>query len=270
MNNVSKIIKYIAIAFAIFLIAGIATSIITVMATFYGISSLIDTANNSVEVESFTKEYENIYDIEIDVSSINLEIVSIDEADTNMLKILGTDIPTEYKFEQENGILKIKGKKIKQNSKLVMYVPATFKDLDIDIGAGNILIDNITIQKFNLDTGATNTNIKQLTVSSDADIDAGAGDITIENSNITNLDMDSGVGKLEYTGYLTGINNIDCGVGNLELNLQGTESIYKITAQKGVGDLKINGNKLGGTQTVGSGTNIVNISGGVGSLDINY
>ena len=211
MNNVQKVIKYIALTLAIVLIVGIITGILTIVGTIFGVSTLIDMANNNVEVESFTKEYANIQSIEIDVSATNLEIMPADETNANILRIQGVDIPTEYKFEVDNKMLKINGKKVKSNSKLILYVPNTVNELDIDIGAGNIQIDNLNIQELSLDTGATTADINNLNVTKNANIDAGAGDIAIEDSNISNLDIDAGVGNLEYTGYLNGINDIDCG-----------------------------------------------------------
>lgn len=270
MNNVQKVIKYIAITLAVVLIVGIITGILTIVGTIFGISTLIDMTNNNIAVHNFTKEYENIHSIEIDISSIDLELITTAETNVNNLKIEGLDIPTEYKFEENNGVLKVKGKSVKSNSKLVMYVPNMLNDLDIDIGAGNIQIDNINTQEFSLGTGATNANINNLEVSRNADIDAGTGNITIKDANISNLDVDAGIGKLEYTGYLNGFNDINCGIGKVELNLQGKESSYRITAEKGIGEVKINGNKVSGTQTLGNGSNIIKVSGGIGSLDIRY
>lgn len=270
MNNAQKVIKYVAIAVAVCLTVSIITGILTAVGAIFGVSALIDVANGTMETMDYTKEYTNISNLEIDVSAINLEILPSADTSSNVLKVIGTEIPTDYKFEQENNKLEIKGKKVSSNAKLVIYLPTTVGDLDIDVGAGDIQIKDISVQELALNTGATETNIQNLTVMSSAEIDAGTGEIVIDNSNITNLDIDAGVGNLEYTGYLQGTSDIDCGVGNVELNLKGTETMYKITAEKGIGELKINGNKLSGTQTVGSGTNIVELSGGIGSLAITY
>ena len=270
MNNVQKVIKYVAIVIAVCLTVSIITGVLTTVGAIFGISTLIDIANGEVETSSYTKEYSNIQNIVIDVSAIDLEIIPIDEINTGILKIQATDIPTDYKFVKENGKLEIKGKKVATNAKLVMCVPANVNNLHVDVGAGKIQIKDVSIMEFNLDTGATDTNIQNLTITSKAEIDAGTGEIIINNSNISNLDIDAGVGNLEYNGCLNGISDIDCGVGNVEFNLEGTEDLYKITAEKGIGELKINGNKLSGTQTVGNGTNIVKISGGIGSIAITY
>jgi len=221
--------------------------------------------NNNVETMDYTKEYTNIHSIDVDVASVELEIQLSDK-----LKIEGTDIPSDYKFEEQNGVLKIKNKKVSQNSKLVMYIPSNIQKLDIDIGAGKIQMQDIMVNRLNLDTGAAIANIENVIVLSAAEIDAGIGEIKIQNSDISNLDMDAGVGNVKYDGYLRETSKIDCGVGNIDINLKGTGEIYKIIAERGVGELKINGNKLSGTQTIGNGSNILKISGGIGSLSVTY
>ena len=270
MNKAQKVLKYVAIAIAVCLTASIITGIVTAIGAIFGVSTLIDVANGVTETIDYTKEYTNISNLEIDVSAINLEIVSGGDINSNVLKVIGTEIPTDYKFEEQGNNLKIKGKKVSSNAKLVIYIPTNASNLDIDVGAGNIQIKDVSVHQLDLDTGATETNIQNITVMSKAEIDAGTGEIVIKNSDITNLDIDAGVGNLEYTGYLQGTSDIECGVGNIELNLEGTESMYKITAEKGIGEIKINGDKLSGTQIVGNGTNVVKLSGGIGNLSITY
>lgn len=265
MNNAQKVIKYVAIVFAIGLIVSIVSSILTGVFAFLGISAVIDVATNNVEVMDYVQEYININSIDMDISTVNLEIIP---ADT--LKVEATGIPVDYKFEQENGELKIKNKKVSQNAKLVLYIPRDVNKLDLDIGAGKIEMEDITVQELSLDTGAATTAIKGLKVLSKLDIDAGVGDISIKESDVSNLDMDAGVGNIEYNGYLRGKSSVDCGIGNVDMNLEGTEEMYNIIAERGIGELKINGIKLSGSQILGTGKNILKLSGGIGSLAVTY
>ena len=252
-------------AIAVFLAVGIIASILTGIFAIFGISSLIDVLNNNVETMNYTKEYQSINSIIIDIAAAEMDIRSAE-----VLKIEGTNIPVDYKFKEDDGVLKISNKKVSQDSKLVIYIPNNMNKLQLDIGAGKIQMEDIRIKQLDLDTGAANTEITNLIVTSDLDIDMGVGDILIENSDVTNLDLDAGVGSVEYDGYLRGTNNINCGVGNLDINLQGTQTMYKIMAERGIGELKINGTRLSGNQTIGEGSNVIKISGGIGSLSITY
>lgn len=265
MNEAHKVIKYVSIAVAIFLAFWIISGIVTGVFAILGISSIIDFANNNIETINYTKEYIGIDSIELDIAAIELEIQNSD-----VLKIEGTDIPSDYTFDTQDRTLKIKNKKVAQNSKLVIYIPSDVVKLDIDIGAGKIEMENVKIDKLSLDTGAATAKMKDLTVISQADIDTGIGEIFIENADISNLDLDAGIGNVEYSGYLRGANDVDCGVGSVNINLTGTEAMYKIIAERGIGELNINGNSLSGTQTIGEGSNILKLSGGIGSLNIAY
>lgn len=265
MNNAQKVIKYVAIVFAISLIASIFASILTGVFALLGVDTVIDVISDSVEVMDYAKEYSNVYSIQLDISTADLEIIPADK-----LKIEGTSIPTDYEFKEENGKLKIKNKKAAKNSKLVIYLSTEVKELDIDVGAGKIQMEDLTIQEVSLYTGAATANITKLTVTSKMDIDAGVGDIVITEADISNLNIDAGVGNVQYIGFLRGVSKVNCGIGNMELSLYKTEEMYKITAEKGVGELKVNDVKLSGIQTLGNGSNIIKLSGGIGNLNVTY
>lgn len=265
MNRAQRIIKYAAIALAISLIISIVTGILTVVFTALGISYIVEIGENSIETMNVSQEYVNIHEIDLEVAASSIEIIKADS-----LKVEGTNIPKDYDFTEKNGKLEIKGKKIKSGAKIVIYMPSEINSLDIEVGAGNITIKDITLQEIRLDTGAAKTDITGLIVTTKADINTGVGETNIIDSDITNLDMDTGIGSVELNGYLKGASDIDCGVGNLDIDLLGTEAFYRIIAERGIGNLVINGTKVSGEQNIGTGNNILKISGGIGNLDISY
>ena len=77
-----------------------------------------------------------------------------------------------------------------------------------------------------------------------------------------------GVGELDLSAKLSGNSDIDAGVGRLNLNLIGND--YKIKVDKGIGSASINGNDIKDDTYYGEGSNIIDIDGGVGSIDISY
>ena len=54
------------------------------------------------------------------------------------------------------------------------------------------------------------------------------------------------------------------------INLIGTEDNYKIKSEKGLGNVTINNEKIKSNTYYGNGTNQIEISGGIGSISINY
>ncbi|MBR1884343.1 MAG: DUF4097 family beta strand repeat protein [Clostridia bacterium] len=134
----------------------------------------------------------------------------------------------------------------------------------------------ITIPRnFNLNTikmkiGAGDTTINNINVSKSADIEAGAGKITILSGTINNLNLTLGVGNAEITSKLTGISEIEAGVGNLKLTLLGDKEAYSINAEKGLGTVNIYGTKAIESYWFGDGESIVNISGGIGNVEVDF
>ena len=79
-----------------------------------------------------------------------------------------------------------------------------------------------------------------------------------------------GVGKLTLESSITGHNDIDAGIGELNLNLIGSSSDYKIKVNKGIGTSTLNGETIKNDTYYGEGYNIINIDGGIGTISINY
>lgn len=80
--------------------------------------------------------------------------------------------------------------------------------------------------------------------------------------------MDLGIGKTTITSILTGENEIDTGIGKLELNLIGSQNDYTLDISKGIGSISLDGKDLKDEEKVGTGSSLVKIDGGVGSIEI--
>ena len=130
-------------------------------------------------------------------------------------------------------------------------------------------IESINANKFNLDLGAGVTVIDNIIVDS-ADIDSGAGKFIIKFGKINNLDFDMGAGTAEITSIITGNNEINSGVGNLKLNLIDNIENYKIKINKGIGKVEMDNKEVSDNKIVGTGLNFINISGGIGTIAVNF
>lgn len=261
MNGIQKVIKYGAIALAVFIIVNIFSFVI------YLVSSIVDFDDND-EVINFEETYENVNNIKIDASSTRL---NIKQGDT--FKVEASSVNDKFKVKLTNGTLKIeeKSKHLFNNknvSEVTVYVPNVNLDLlDIDAGAGSITIENINTNDFDFDQGAGTITISNSNFIK-ANIDGGAGEFKIISSSINNLDLDAGVGKVEIEATLTGKNKIDCGVGEVNIDLLGNSNDYKIKTNKGLGSININGESKSNDTTYGDGSNIIEIEGGIGSINI--
>lgn len=267
MSRIQKVIKYLAIALAIFLVVSIITSIM------YGIFSLTnifslesDNVTNLTEV----KINNDINSLDIDLSNVNVTIKK-----GNKFKIEANSDNINYRVVENNlYINQIDDNWFnrKVNSDLIIYVDKNFvfDFVFIENGAGKLEIKDLSTKELELDLGAGRVSIDKLTVLKEASIDGGAGEVNISNSSINNLDLDMGVGKVLLSSILTGNSEIDAGIGEVILNLLDKKDNYKINIDKGIGEIIIDGSKVNDESSYGNGLNTIDISGGIGSININF
>lgn len=268
MSQLQKTIKYLAIAFALFLLISIISGIM------YGFSFLGDifvknNQNNTKNLESL--EYDqNVLTLDINVASSN---ISFKKGDAFKVQTNNKYIDS---YQEENKLYLTERKNSmfhhKENNELVVYIPndLIFDKIEIESGAGKMAIEKLSTKQLYLDLGAGKVTINDLTVLEKAKIDGGVGEITIKSSNIHNLDLDMGIGKLFLNSQLRGNNKIDSGVGKMNLLLLGSLSDYSITLNKGLGSSTINHKNMSEDTIYGTGENNLLIDGGIGSIQIDF
>lgn len=267
MSGLQKIIKYLAIAFAVYLIFSIITTLM------YGVSSFGKFFSNDkscvVDNLSNLEINDNALLLDIDVKSSNIKIKRGNDfkAETNSKYINSKqDNNKLYISERDHNYLN------NDNIELVIYIPEDyiFDYVSIDAGAGKVYIEELSTKKLDLDLGAGKLEAKNLLVIDDFELSGGVGDLIINDSNINNLDADLGLGKFEMISKLTGNNKIDSGVGKVDLKLVGILEDYQISLDSGVGRASLGDLKMEDGNTYGSGINKLDINGGLGSIDIGF
>ena len=267
MTTLQKIVKYCAIAFAIFLIVSIIGGAVQAVASF---SRCFDDDDDVLSEMKTTVISEEVRDLEIDLGGAELEIRTGSEfAVKSNHKYLET--------ENQNGCLRIiESRSIfwldEDNVRVILTVPKnfTFKQVRISTGAGVMNIDTLLGENITMELGAGEVSVGCLEASDRAKIDGGAGELTILDGSIHDLDMDLGIGEVIIKSRLTGNSCIDCGAGELELTLFGSAEDYRITPDKGVGEALLDRKKMRDGETYGSGENHVELNGGVGSIKVDF
>lgn len=262
MNGVQKTIKILAIIFAVFLIFNIFRGIMMGLYFFGNVEPNRDT----IREQSFSETYSEVNKIDIETVSSNIKIKSGDE-----FKVTGTNLKNNFSSRIINGTLKIEETKFwfwtnGLGGEITVYVPKKINSLKIDSGAGKVDIENITVEYANIDQGAGRLCIENSKLAS-SKIAGGAGETIVKSSELNNLKLDAGVGKIDLNGKITGNSKIECGIGEININLIGEEKDYYITAERGIGSIKIDGRE----QTVyGSGKNRIKLEGGIGAINVRF
>ena len=272
MTTTQKIIKYLAIAFALFLV-------ISIFSIIFGLSrEIISSINNDKKESELLEEYttisnnvNNIESFKIDISNDDIEIK---EGEKFEVKTNDPDV----KFYHENSKVKIKTDKtfswhLSNSSRgtIIIYLPNEFNisELDLNLGAGKIDIDKISVETLLMDLGAGTMTAKEINVYEKATINGGAGNININSGTINNLNLKLGAGNASIESDLTGSNTLTTGVGKLNLGLSRSKDNYKFDISKGLGNIILNDFDVSEDILIGDGETKIKISGAVGNIIIN-
>ena len=101
-----------------------------------------------------------------------------------------------------------------------------------------------------------------------AGISGGAGRIYIESIKAKEMELSLGVGETSIDSLEVEKIKVSAGIGAVNLHLASPASEYKVKISKGIGDARFNGKVVGNDETFGDGAREVEVSGGIGSIDI--
>lgn len=223
MSIGQKVIKYLAIAFAIALIVGIITTIVRVVSSIpltLKIGKNNNDSNNIIETSS-DFENENVAFLDIDIAYSNLTIRKGES-----LKVESSNKNIQCKQDKQKIEIKERESNWFNNTKkeeLIVYVPENiqFDKVNINTGVGKVNIEILNTKVLKMDLGAGETSIQNINITESAKIDTGAGKVNIKEAKINDLRCDLGIGATEISAKLLGNTRIGTGVGNLKLDVLG-------------------------------------------------
>lgn len=264
MTREQKIIKYAAIAFAVLIITGIISAVAGILGWVLGmgVSAVGDN-------QTYTPEGE-INSLEVEIGAAEFKIVEseIFKVESN-LKWLDVKVSSDGTLVLHE---KHKNNADYDGAVLTIYIPKdlVLSDAYINTGAGKLTVERLSSGTLHLLLGAGEAIINDLTVTSSAEIEGGAGSVSILSGSIKDLDLEMGVGKLDLNAALLGESELDLGVGKVKIALLGGKDAYTLELNKAMGNIKLDGEKLSSSRTIGNGERTVEINGGVGDIDVTF
>lgn len=275
MSSFQRIVKYSAIGLAIFLTVVILTTVLQIVVEIIGGISGLSSGSD----KDYTKEYEAT-----EVTGFNIENAAgdliIKTGTANSVKVEAENVNENFECKlQSDGTLKVDGSGwsfpfigSKGATTITIYVPegAQYDMVAIDNGAGTLRVNDLTADDLKVSTGAGAFYGSNIT-SGDTKIDGGVGEIVLEDINFVDADIDLGVGSTTLKGSITGDSKFECGVGELTADLTGSSDLYDLKVEKGLGEIKINGESYSSVKwNSDTADNSLDIEGGVGSVNINF
>lgn len=282
MRPFQKVIKYGAMAFAIYLAVMIISIIIFGLTAIFGIGAGIEKISNNIgkstdnsELVTYTEEYTGIESLDIDLSKSGLEIKQGDNFKVEFVNV-SKDLST--KLNNSGKELKIEDETLRlfenfnSESKVIVYVPKDYKlrsvKLDL-VGVSGAYVEGLDVDKLEVDIGSGKYEINNVQATI-AEINSGAGETYINNSIFGDFKFNAGVGHVDINCKVNNKGEIESGVGKLEVNLIGTKDNYKVRAETGIGNLTIDGNKARDGEILGNGATNINVEAGIGETTINF
>ena len=273
MTDVQRLIKYLAIAFAVVLtvaiIGGILSAVGVLGGIFLGGGEETDATGNM-----------KTYAVSSRISELKIHI---NAADLSIKEGTAFSVESNLKHltvEEKNGCLilkdlttiKLNGSNAYKDAVLTVYVPAgtVFERINLNTGAGRVTAGELLAETVDLELGAGDALIDTLVATKSADIEGGAGRIAISGGALHNLELDMGVGQLNLTSALTGECQLELGIGESNITLIGSREAYELDIEKGIGEIRVDGKVVSDYGSSGNGTAEVKIQGGIGAIYVEF
>lgn len=261
MTALQKVITYFAMAFAVLLTVSIIGGVL-------GIFGMLDGDGVAKDVTTYAIS-SDVRRLEVDIRAAALCIKQGENfsVESNLKHLTVKD---------GDGVLTVKEEKTfggtYADAVLTLYIPAdaTFESATVSAGAGKLTIERLSAAVIDLNLGAGEVSVGTLIATSDAKIDGGAGKVTIADGALHNLDLNMGVGELNLTSALSGESNLDLGVGQSNVTVIGNKDDYRLSVDKGIGNVLVDGVSVSDAYVQGNGSHRIEIDSGVGGINLRF
>ena len=171
-------------------------------------------------------------DIELKYDDLILE-----EGDSFCVRVYD-DSGKNVTVKESSDTLKVRStKKLSKNRKVCISYPEDVKlqELEIEMGAGTVYLNrDIETEKLSVEMGAGEFESKNPVTAREADLEIGTGSMTFADLSVKKISGECGLGELDLT--MTGTQedynyDMECGVGNLDV---GSDSYSGLGREKSI------------------------------------
>ena len=168
-----------------------------------------------------------VYQLKYQPAKLDIELkyddLILEEGDSFCVRVYD-DSGKNVTVKESSDTLKVKStKKLSKNRKVCISYPEDVKlqELEIEMGAGTVYLNrDIETEKLSVEMGAGEFESKNPVTAREADLEIGTGSMTFADLSARKTDGECGLGELDLT--LTGTQedynyDLECGVGNLDV-----------------------------------------------------
>lgn len=149
---------------------------------------------------------------------------------------------------------------------------ASFTDVNLDIAASEVDIEQLTSKRITINGGAGSVDIDSLTATETCKLKVGAGQITVDRGSLSGtstLECSAGDIDLELSS-LTGNMDAQCSAGNIDLQLPNTPDDYNFNTQTNLGYISIDGSSGSRQSSRTEPLATLDLDCSVGDIDVDF
>ena len=216
----------------------------------------------SAEVGNESSTDGTVYQLKYQPTKLDIELkydeLILEEGDSFCVRVYD-DNEKNVTVKESSDTLKVRStKKLSKTRKVYISYPKDVKlqELEIEMGAGTVYLNrDIETEKLSVEMGAGEFDSKNPVTAKEADLEIGTGSMTFADLSAKKISGECGLGELDLT--MTGTQedynyDLECGVGNLnvgsdsysglgrEKSISNTGADRKVDLECGMGNVSVN------------------------------
>lgn len=131
--------------------------------------------------------------------------------------------------------------------RIILYLPEDYRfdEADVSMGAGKMRLVGLDVREASLDVGAGQITVEDV-CADELEISIGAGEIALENMEVYRLDVTVGMGYFAADGAINGSAQIECSMGNVEMELDGAQKDFNYQLEGSMGNIDLGNESFSG------------------------
>ena len=221
-----------------------------------------DDSEDYVRAVDENEEDGTVYQLKYQPTKLDIELkyedLILEEGDSFCVRVYD-DSGKNVTVKESSDTLKVRStKKLSKTRKVCISYPEDVKlrELEIEMGAGTVYLNrDIETEKLSVEMGAGEFESKNPVTVREADLEIGTGSMIFADLSARKTDGECGLGELDLT--LTGTQedynyDLECGVGNLDVgsdsysglgrekSISNTDADRKVDLECGMGNVSVN------------------------------
>lgn len=130
---------------------------------------------------------------------------------------------------------------------ITLYLPEgyRFREVEVQLGAGNFYFTDLRGEKISLEAGAGEVTMDRVEAN-ELDLALGAGYINLNAMEVNELEAEVGMGELYAQGRLTGDTDVECSMGSVTMELENSQAEFNYHLEGALGNISLGNNSYSG------------------------